>query len=370
MEAVRANRIGVKGRFPLQRVTPRALLLPILALSCAPAVAAPPSYSPVGSYTPSVAGVWDVARAGSAAGLAYTLTSGGEIHLQDAANSAGSSLVGRIDASLLSSFGPAFLTLSPDGSTIAIGDGNFGAGARVHFVSVSALHPVFISTTTSVAAANTSAHWASGATLYVSGSDATLGSVVTSIDAPSLDARVVVSNVGGASGGVVTDGQFLYTGNGFDFAPGGSDTGEVRAFSLAAITAAASSGAPLDFEAIGRPVADALSASSLAIDAQGNLFVGGGDFFGGSGDLGYAAAISGSAIQAALAGGPLAPDAEEQRVSPAGVDFYSVAFNAVTGEWLVGASGTIHRFAVPAPATVAFGALALGFTTRRRRHAN
>lgn len=355
----------------MQRVPLRARLLPLVALSCAtaPAIAAPPSYSLVGSYTPSVAGVWDIARAGVAAGRAYTLTSGGEIHLQAAANSAQSSLVGRIDASLLSPFGPAFLSLSPDGSTIAIGDGNFGAGARVHLLSVSALHPALISTPSSVASANTSAHWASGSTLYVSGSDASLGSVVTSIDASTLDARVVVSNIGGASGGVVTDNQFLYTGNGFDFAPGGSDTGEVRAFSLAAITAAASSGAPLDFEAAGRPVADALSASSLAIDALGNLFVGGGDFFGGSGDLGYAAAVSASAIQAALAGGPIAPDTEERRVSPNGVDFYGVTFNTVTGEWLVSASGTIHRFAVPTPAATALGALAIALTTRRRRHA-
>lgn len=338
-----------------------------------PEVRAAPSYALVGSFTPSVSGVRDVAGvgAGASAGRMYTLASDGGVWLQEAVNGGTFSRVGSVDGALLSGFGPAFLRVSGDGSMLAIGDGNFGSGASVLLVSAASLNPASHSSATSVGAANFDGRWGSDGALYVSGGDAALGSIVTRIDGATHEARVVVSNIGGASGGVTTDGMNLYTANGFDFVPGAgsSDTGEVRAFALSAITSAASSGTPLDFEALGRPVADALTASSLAFDVTGNLLVGGGDFFGGSGDFGYAAAVGAGAIQSALAGGPIAPDGEEQRVSPAGGgEFYGVWWNGATSEWLVGGGGTVYRYAVPAPGAGVMLACALvGGPQRGRR---
>lgn len=343
------------------------LAIAALALAATAASAAPPAYSLVGSFTPNVSGVFDAAGsgAGAAAGRLYSLAFDGGVWLQDSINASAFTRVGSVDASLFSAFGPAFVRVSPDGSTLAIGDGNFGPGANVHFLSTASLNPGSASGVTSIASFNTDAHWGDNTTLFVSGGDfSTTG--VTRIDTASFTTRVVVSGVGGASGGITTDGAYLYTGNGFDFAPGGSETGEVRAFSLAAITTAAASGVPLDFEFVGRPVAETLSAYPLAFDTHGNLLVGGAD--GIQGDEGYAAAISASAIQLALGGGPIAPDVEERRVSPHGADFYGVAFNSATNEWLVNASGTFYRHAIPAPASalplVIVGVLRAG---RRRR---
>ncbi len=53
-------------------------------------------------------------------------------------------------------------------------------------------------------------------------------------------------------------------------------------------------------------VEGALSAASLGFDASGNLYVGGGDAFGGSGHYGYAAIVSAAVVQRVLAGGALA----------------------------------------------------------------
>lgn len=331
--------------------SPFLLAVAALALAATVANAAPPGYSLVGSFTPNVSGVFDAAGsgAGAAAGRMYSLAFDGGVWLQDSINASAFTRVGSVDSALFSAFGPAFVRVSPDGSTLAIGNGNFGPGSNVLFLSTASLNPMSASAVTPIASFNTDAHWSDNNTLFVSGADfSTTG--VTRIDTASLSSRLVVSNVGGASGGVTTDGAYLYTGNGFDFASGGSETGEVRAFSLAAITNAAASGVPLDFEGVGRPVAEALSAYPLAFDNLGNLLVGGAD--GVQGDEGYAAAISASAIQLALGGGPIAPDPEERRVSPHGADFYGVAFNSATNEWLVNASGTFYRYAIPTPASV------------------
>ena len=68
--------------------------------------------------------------------------------------------------------------------------------------------------------------------------------------------------------------------------------------------ALAPGGAPLAYSSTGHVLAtQALSAASLGVDADNNLYVGGGDAFGGSGDYGYAALIHADVLTRVLAGG-------------------------------------------------------------------
>jgi hypothetical protein len=323
----------------------------------APAAADVPEYQLVGSF-PVPAGAWDLMPDGRVA-----VMDGAQIRAQDSLNGSTYSLIGSVDPAAISSFGASFLRFSPDGSRLAIGDNNFGPGASVLILNVAALSPGAASPYDAVSAPNSDAFWTSSSTLFVNGFGAS--SQLVRVDADALAATTVVENIGQGTGGVVSDGTYLYQGIGFDTSAGGAPTGEVRAFPLADLLVAT---APVDFGA-GVLVADALSGSPLGLDAFGDLLIGGGDFFAGSNDFGYAAVVDADAVALALAGGPVAPDSAELRLSPAGAGApYSIAFNEVTQELLVLAEGTAYRYAVPAPAGAvlfaAAGAVALG---RRRR---
>lgn len=327
------------------------------ALSASAAAGLPP-YSLIGSYTPDTLGLWDL----DAQGRILTLD-GSMILRQLAPNSTGFETLGSIDSSLISPFGASFISASPTGDRVAIGDGNFGPGASVHFVELASASRGMLAVQ-SVGTPNYEAHWAADGSLFVTGAETE--SVVTRIDTMTLTASTVISNIGGGSGGVTTDGAYLYTSNGFDFDPtSGSETGEVRAFALGDL---AFRGAPLDFESEGISVARALSGGSLGFDDAGNLLIGGGDFFGGSGDFGYAAVVDNEAIASALLGFGPAMDADELRLGPAGDALYTIRFNDATGELLVGADGVIYRYAIPAPAAslTLMGAAMLTAGRRRR----
>lgn len=320
-----------------------------------------PSYSLIGSYTPDSLGAWDI----DSQGRILTLD-GSTILRQLTPNSTGFETLGSIDSSLISTFGASFVSVNPTGDRIAIGDGNFGAGASVHLIDLASASRGALAVQ-SVEAPNFEAHWAGDGSLYVSGADAE--SVVTRIDTAALSASAVISNIAGGSGGVTTDGQYLYTANGFDFdVSSGSETGEIRAFELSDLV---SRGAPLDFESEGITVARALSGNSLGFDDAGNLLIGGGDFFGGSADFGYAAVVDNSAIADALLGFGPAMDSDELRLGPAGDELYTIRFNEATDELLVGAGGVIYRYAIPSPAaSLALAGAALITAGRRRRDAH
>ncbi len=327
----------------------------------AAAQAAVPAYSLVGSFSlPTGAQAFDVLADGRVIAI-----KGGDIFEQVARHSSAFSRLGGVDPAIFEgpfgNFGAGFLRRSPDETTLAIGDN--GAQGLVHFVNFAALDPTPSSQTPTqnIPVPNTEAHWASDGRLYVTGAAAE--SIVTEILPGSMTSRVVVNNIGGASGGVTTDGTYLYTGNGFDFGPGGSQTGDVRAFALSSLDLRA---APVDFENGGVLVARSLSASSLGFDSLGNLLVGGGDF--ASGDQGYAAVIDGARIAAALGGGPEAAGADLE-LAPAGEQFYAIRLNDSTGELLVSSFGsdTVFRYAVPGPASASMCALVLGLAGARRR---
>ncbi|HBS28484.1 MAG TPA: hypothetical protein DEB06_03310 [Phycisphaerales bacterium] len=355
-------------------LSPRAGLIALMLAAPAPfttpapALAALPPYTPVGTFQlPAGTHAYTVAPDGRLLAIV-----GPEILAQSELNGSAFSRLGGVDPALVPSFGASFLEVSPDGGRLAIGDN--GLAGAVHLVSAGALDPApgaFAPTTPVAVPNNFTAHFLDSDTLLVGGSAgfgaASFVEELTALGAPAPLTRTVITNIDGAPGGLASRNGFLFTGNGFDNGPGGSETGEVRAFPLASLALA-----PMDFEGAGIPVADALSAVSLGFDALGNLLVGGGDFFG-SGDAGYAAVIDSDAIDAALWGAPvapIAPDSAELRLVPATpLDFYSIRHNPVTNELLVSAFGsdTVYRYAVPAPGSLAALAL-IGLAVGRRRH--
>jgi hypothetical protein len=187
--------------------------------------------------------------------------------------------------------------------------------------------------------------------------------------------ETIVNIGGGFSAGVTIDADGnIYTGNGFDSAAGGSETGWIKAFSQADWQNAFATDTPLDFETDGTPIADLLTAASLGFDATGNFFVGGGDFFGGSGDLGYAALVDASAIATAFAGSQTTPPITSSSPTDVLRKFNSppdtVAaqlppfwnFNRATGELMLGytfGDGTVYVYAVPEPAAGMLATLAV-----------
>lgn len=287
---------------------------------------------------------------------------GTDVLVQDALNASTYTLVGSVPVSTVSNFGASFLAVSPDGSTIAYGDNDFGAGAEVSYFDAAALSTASPVSVTTIAAQNFDGFWRDNSTLYVTG-----GSGVTEIDTVSGASRSVIDGIGGAPAGVVTDGANLFVGNGFRFS-GPSETGDVKAFSLSSIDAAIT---PINFESSGVTIVDDLSAASLGFDAAGNLLVGGGDAFGGSGDVGYFAVYDAAALPSALAGlGEIDRTTQRFKATPAGAfDSYFPVFNAFTGEILVSSFGnsTLFRYEVPAPGTVAMLAFACVAASRRRR---
>ncbi|MBL0920777.1 MAG: hypothetical protein IBJ10_01470 [Phycisphaerales bacterium] len=333
------------------------------AVVASSALAGAPSYSLVGSFTtPDGAG----ARTLTSDGRMLTMV-GADVFLQDAPLSGSFTRLGGIDASLLNSFGASCVALSPDGSTLAIGDGNFGPGSRVHFVSFADLNGGGAAPVWSVDAASYEAHWHADGRLFLSGADFTdsFVSVVEGVERGGATVRRVVENIVGASAGVTVRDGWVYTANGFDFDPGsGSGIGDVRAFDLGMLGA----GGSFDFESDGVLVASALSGLSLGFDGAGNMLIGGGDF-GDPAQFGFAAVVDGGAISAALMGLGPAGDADELRLSPAGQNTYSILFNGGTQELLVWGfgDGLVHRYAVPTPGGVACVGLMMGLAAGRRR---
>lgn len=333
-----------------------------------PAEAGVPAYSLVGSYElPGAGAQFDVMADGRLLAI-----SGQQFFTQDGMHGSSWTLAGSLGASApIASFGASFLSLSPDGQTIAVGDNNFGPSASVYLVDSSSLSPIAESPALGVAAPNYQAHWLDDSTLFVSGSGSE--SVVSEITLTGATAqlRTAVNDFGGGSSGVTSDGQYLYVGNGFSFGAG-SPTGEVRAIPLSMIVGGS---APASFLSDGVPVARALSADSLGFDSLGNMLIGGGDFFGG-GEFGFAAIVDAGAVAAAHAGGPVAT-ASLALTPRLGTDSYSVRLNPVTGELLVTyfdntnfePGATVYRYAVPGPGAVLPLVFAGILSARRRRGA-
>lgn len=293
--------------------------------------------------------------------------------------SVGSGLFSRaasIDPTLVGgSTDPSFLRVSPDGARVALGA---GFGKPVLVFGASALSTSAPATIDAAAAAvfsvnHDDAAWADSVNLAITAGTFGSPAVVTLLDTASDPLAptnpVIINNIGGASAGIAFDAAGrLYTANGFDLGPGGTDTGVVKAFAPSAWSPTTPTP---DFEATGAFVIDALSGRGLAFDAAGNFFVGGGDAFGG-GETGFLAVVRAGAVQNALAGfGPVDPLAasDVRRLDPLGdgTGFFTSRFNPITGQLL---AQTGDRLFATIPTPAAWSALTLagvGATARRRR---
>lgn len=295
------------------------------------------------SAPPVGAGSFGVAGAALADGRLLAMT-GSEFYVETGVGTGLFTLGATLDASISNGSDPGFLSVSPGGSTIAL-----GAGFNRPVVTFDA---ALLDGTSTINATNASVFnidhfagaWSDGDTLVVSGQAG-----VTAINTVSGASSVIVSNFDGASAGVAFDSAGnLYTGNGFDFAPGGTETGEIRRF-----VPSDWAGAPADFQTDGAFVADVLSASPLHIDANGYLVVGGGDFSGG--DSGYVGVLD-------MTSGHIA------QYDPVGTggEFYSAFVNHATGELVVQNGSEWYVYSVPAPGAIALAPLAFAIIGRRR----
>lgn len=277
---------------------------------------------------------------------------GDSILVESAPGSGVYETAGTMAAGTISPFGAAFISLSPDGTRLAIGDGNYGGG-RVHIVSVSGLNGGQI-TPISFQQENYEAAWVDNDHLAVTyGNPSTfLGEVgILSLGGASSGAVLVI---GGASAGVAMDRYgMLITGNGFDYLAGGSEAGDIKAYDRAALAARLEHGdGPLDFDATGLDLGRVLSAGSLEFDEYGNLFVGGANF--GLGEWDMFALFTAEQYAQALAGSIPLDLSGAFSEDPSGELFssYIGRYNAFTHEWLIADFGNmvLHRYGVvPVP---------------------
>ncbi|MBI4716779.1 MAG: hypothetical protein HY763_03165 [Planctomycetes bacterium] len=282
--------------------------------------------------------------------------------------------LGTLAGADFSSFGPAFIRVSPGGgSQIAIGNGggaSFG-NYQVGIFNLSDLSGRWLT------APHYDGDWASSGSLLLSagdfGSPGYVSLLAVGSDDPANPVNpVVVEGIGGAPGAVTRyRGGDLLVGNGFA-TTGPSGTGAVKLFNYDAWQAAVT-GTPLDFESSGTLVADVLSASALAFDEEGNLLVGGGDFAGG--EVNFAALIHQDAVQRAIAGmGPadVLDVAEVRRLDPDGdnaFNFYDVNYNPVRNELYVREGARVFVYTVPEPGTYLLWIAAATCLQLRRRAA-
>jgi hypothetical protein len=207
---------------------------------------------------------------------------------------------------------PCFIEISPNGKRIALGT---GAGKPLFLfdtalLSVSA--PPNLRTASGVKIWDENMYdgaWRGDRYLFIN-AGAEAGSLVYAVDTDGSTGTPIpiLPDIPGASGGLAFDAAGdLVTGIGYAYAD--APTGELKIWPAAALDAALT-GTPLAYGSTGKLLIEgALSAANLGFDASGNLFVGGGDAFGSSGNYGYAGLVSAAAVQRVLAGGAIA-DAE------------------------------------------------------------
>jgi len=280
---------------------------------------------------------------------------GADVYVETEVQSRVFELLGALPGTEIPDFGAAFLRVSPDGTRIAVGNNRLSPDFKVGVFDVP-LQPIGTLTGVWYVANHYEAEWYDDVNLALTAFSGNV-SVVTMLDTTSADAQnptnpTVIGNIDGASGGVAFDAQGnLYTGNGFQFGPP-DKTGQIKAFSFNEWSAALASQTPIDFESSGTIIIDLLSAGSLGFDAAGNMHVGGGDFFGTSGDVDFAGLVRAQAVETALMGGGEIDPTDSflvRRLDPdSAFNFsYAIVANHVTRELYLSSGGStvyVYRF--------------------------
>ena len=339
----------------------------VLAMSQSVLAEAFADYTLAGSFSLPASGVYDVLGDGRLIAL-----DGADVYVESGVQSRTFEYLGTLPAADMPDpqyMGPAFVRVSPDGTRIAVGN-NGGLTWTNYQVGVFSINGL---TGDWFTADHYEAEWVDDTNLSLTAG--TFGpTAVTVLDTSSNPSSptnpTVVTNIGGCSAGITFDALGnLYTGNGFAFG-GPSDTGWVKGFSYSAWSGALSGGPIVDFETDGELVADLLSAATLGFDAEGNLYVGGGDLYGGT-DNNYAGLVSSDAVSDALAGlgaaDPLDPSEVRKFDPDAGSgSSYDVNYNAITGEMYLREGSSVYAYVVPEPATAALLVMGMMLVTHRR----
>lgn len=198
---------------------------------------------------------------------------------------------------------PAMIRVSPSGLLLAVGS------YEKSVVRIFDLPSAGKTTDISISVSPYDAEWFNDRYLAVTGQGANGSappSTVHMIDVQNANAKLIIKNIPGASGGVTfdVDGN-VYTGIGAA-TDSGSTTGLIKAFKRAAWEGALSA-SPLDFSSQGKQCVDLLSAAFLSFDGDNNLLVAGGYGVNSSGspDMGYVAIVSHHGLRGALFDQPI-----------------------------------------------------------------
>jgi len=348
------------------RFSNQKTILALLALTT-PALADPPPFQLIGTQTGPGA-TFDITTDGRVISIL-----GDSILLESTIGSGIYETVATLPDGSIAPWGASFISVSPDGSRIALGDNYFSTG-QVHLINTADLTGGSI-TPTSYTQENYEAAWLNANQLAVTYSNPQtwLGEVAI-LDTQNATSTPIIT-INGASSGIAFDAQGnLYTGNGYDYETGGSETGEIHGYEPAVINEILNGQRDIiDFDTQGAPIADLLSAGSLTFDNDGHLFVGGGDFFGGSGDYEYFALIDDEALTESWSNGqPVNPtDIFSDDPDPNDFSLYTGRYNPITNQWLIASTeyNILYQYQlIPAPTTITILLLgSLPLTRRPRR---
>ncbi|MBY0309121.1 MAG: hypothetical protein K2Q09_10305, partial [Phycisphaerales bacterium] len=156
-----------------------AFIVAIASVSAVPAAFGQFGYGLVGQFNlPAGTAAWDV----DGQGRTWALV--GESVLAEPVPGSGTfGLLGSLPAGTVSAFGGSFIRVNEAGTTVAVGDGNFGASARVHFIGTAVLAAAGGSgaVTQSVLSGNFDGAWNSDQ-FYLTGAGADFVPFVSRID--------------------------------------------------------------------------------------------------------------------------------------------------------------------------------------------
>jgi hypothetical protein len=202
---------------------------------------------------------------------------------------------------------PSFIKISPDGTRVALGTGFYKPLYVFPVAALSVAAPPDLAAASGTSAFNLSyydAEWLDSRFLFINSGTHT-GSAIFALDTWGGDVPSslipIITDIPGASGGVTFDHNGnLLTGIGY-----GADTGQLKIWPASDIAAVLEPGAlPLDYVSTGFVLAERmLSAASLGVDGENNVYVGGGDVFGTTGNSGFGGLISATVVDRVLDGG-------------------------------------------------------------------
>lgn len=351
------NSFGKSGIFiqfksSIRLIIPLVHILLFIFFQCSP-VSAEQIYDLIGSYT-GPQGVFDVTIDGRIIAI-----NGDNIILERSVGSGIYDIAGQFNSGLIAPWGASFISVSPDGTRLVIGDNYFEQG-HVYLVNYSDLNGGLLAPAV-FQHENYEAAWMDNSRIAITyaNPDNNYRGEVAVLDLFSHMSTPVIT-IGGASAGISFDiAGNLYTGNGYDYLMGGSETGQIRGFNKTSIEQVLTGQQRIiDFDNSGIIIGDLLTAGSLRFDQSGNLFTGGGDLYGGSGDYEYFAIMDGNAIDDSwYSGEPVSWDniyCDDPETSL--YSTYVGRYNQLTDEWLVGSTdfSVIYRYKlIPEPGSIA-----------------